>query len=486
MSNKPKHYLKNVNFDFEKSDEVSYNPHIAYTLGSGAASRHNDAYLLKSLEDFDILSTVFVMKANSFPIPDDILKKAQMSSSNLRNMLRDVVRDTYGDDTWIADFNDKVVVFMDGGIFYAQTYKHRKGSYDLTQDRANVIQCEYFQLDPNNVVSDEVKESLLNGSDIIIKSEDLELGVIASLFEADLLKASVKKDDDESEEEADDEIDDTEEEEEEEDDEEIEKYLKSLRIYKKDDETSEGAEPRKTVSGKKYPADDFAYTPDKSKPSTWKLPLFNAEHAKLAQQALTSGIWGNKVKIPSKDLASVKRKVAAANKKFKTKVTKTASELGVAENQNPDQGVYKVDEKQFAELQKSMADMEALLKASQEDNLIKAAQLESLQKAETTRLTKSYGSIVKCDAISEEIQAEIVTEMLKGEEVASLWHVVFKAFKDEAEAKDAEVLKVKEEFATTEHGSSQLKVDLEAENDPVTVNKAARLEALKATLEKTV
>lgn len=494
MANKPKNYLKNVNFDFEKGDNVDYNPHIAYTLGTGAASRHNDAYLLKSLEDHDILSTVFVMKSNGFEVPEDVLKKAQASSNNLRNMLQDVIRNNYGEDTWIADFNDKVVVFMDSGVYYAQSYKHRRGSYNLVDERANVIRCEYFQLDPNNTVEDEIKQSLLSGSDIIIKSEELELelGQIAELLEVDLLKAKMKKEDDEEDDEEqeeqeendaeedgdrdeeEDSDDDPEEDEDDEEDEEVLRYLKKLKTYKRDDEVVKEGEPKKTVDGKKYPAKDFAYTPDKSKPSTWKMPLFDKNHARLAHQALTSGIYGNKVQIPQKDLAAVKRKVAAANKKFGNKIEKSASDLGVAENQNPETGAYKVEQVditksvEFIELQKKFEAMEKAAEA-------KDAQLQALQKAETQRLTKSYTEIVKSDVLSDELQQELVFKMLEGEETAALIHSVVKAFKDK-------IADVEEHFATKEFGSDQLQK--EAENDPVAINKAARLEALKAELEK--
>ena len=34
----------------------------------------------------------------------------------------------------------------------------------------------------------------------------------------------------------------------------------------------------KEVDGKEYPASEFAYVPDPEKPSTWKLPIFDAHH----------------------------------------------------------------------------------------------------------------------------------------------------------------------------------------------------------------
>ena len=73
----------------------------------------------------------------------------------------------------------------------------------------------------------------------------------------------------------------------------------------------------KSVDGQPHPASDFAYVPDPTKPSTWKLPIFDASHAAAAKAALSSGGFrGNRVQIPSADLPGVRRKVNAANEKF--------------------------------------------------------------------------------------------------------------------------------------------------------------------------
>ena len=73
----------------------------------------------------------------------------------------------------------------------------------------------------------------------------------------------------------------------------------------------------KSVGGTQHPASDFAYVPDSTKPSTWKLPIFDASHAAAAKAALSSGGFrGQKVQIPSSALPGVRRKVNAANKKF--------------------------------------------------------------------------------------------------------------------------------------------------------------------------
>lgn len=64
------------------------------------------------------------------------------------------------------------------------------------------------------------------------------------------------------------------------------------------------------------PASGWAYTPDKTETSTWKLNISDAVHVSGAVSALGKGFRGNKVQIPEEDLPAVKRKVRAAYKKF--------------------------------------------------------------------------------------------------------------------------------------------------------------------------
>ncbi len=78
----------------------------------------------------------------------------------------------------------------------------------------------------------------------------------------------------------------------------------------------------KRENGKDFPAGDFAYVPDRSKPSTWKLRLAESPGAAptaaqvgRAVAALGKGFRGQRVQIPAADLPGVKRKVAAAFRK---------------------------------------------------------------------------------------------------------------------------------------------------------------------------
>ena len=76
----------------------------------------------------------------------------------------------------------------------------------------------------------------------------------------------------------------------------------------------------KKEQGEEFTAADYAYTPDKDKPSTWKLRLTNTPggdpDSKIVGAAVAAlgpkGFRGNKVQIPEEDLPGVKAKVRRA------------------------------------------------------------------------------------------------------------------------------------------------------------------------------
>lgn len=87
-------------------------------------------------------------------------------------------------------------------------------------------------------------------------------------------------------------------------------------------EDIEKAAPTKREAGQDFPAAAFAYVPDPSMPSTWKLRLWESLEAKetaaqvgRAVAAVGKGFRGNKVQIPSEDMPAVKRKIMNAWKK---------------------------------------------------------------------------------------------------------------------------------------------------------------------------
>jgi hypothetical protein len=92
------------------------------------------------------------------------------------------------------------------------------------------------------------------------------------------------------------------------------------------DHTKQG-KPMKTEGGVKYPAEDYAYVPDKEKPSTWKLRLSEGKPGNITRRQLgraaaafsPGGFRGRKVQIPSADKAKVKRKIRGAYSKLGVK-----------------------------------------------------------------------------------------------------------------------------------------------------------------------
>ncbi|MBU2177636.1 MAG: hypothetical protein KJ556_21295, partial [Gammaproteobacteria bacterium] len=76
----------------------------------------------------------------------------------------------------------------------------------------------------------------------------------------------------------------------------------------------------KTEDGAKFPSEAYAYVPDREKPSTWKLRLWEDPTKKVTRRQLGAaaaalspgGFRGQKVDIPSSDLPAVKRKIRAA------------------------------------------------------------------------------------------------------------------------------------------------------------------------------
>lgn len=74
---------------------------------------------------------------------------------------------------------------------------------------------------------------------------------------------------------------------------------------------TEVREKTKSVDGEEHPASDFAYVGDPNDTSTWKLPIFDADHVRnaLARFSHTEGI-------PADEKDKVYAKIVAAAKKF--------------------------------------------------------------------------------------------------------------------------------------------------------------------------
>lgn len=72
------------------------------------------------------------------------------------------------------------------------------------------------------------------------------------------------------------------------------------------------------ADGKKHPASDYLVVEDPKLPSTWHLPVYDAQHCAAAHAALLSpgGSRGNKYAGPDKEKAISKLKTAYAKLKM--------------------------------------------------------------------------------------------------------------------------------------------------------------------------
>ena len=245
-----------------------------------------------------------------------------------------------------------------------------------------------------------------------------------------------------------------------------------------DEESVEFLKAMKKEGKEELPASAFAYTPDKEKPSTWKLRIDDADHTRSAEAALGKGMMGNKVEIPSKDLKAVKSKVRASYKKFYPdnevpNVLKSLDEnesgLMLDSDNNAVDGINKNKEPKMTELtneeliQKAAeAQVEELLKAKQEE-LLKAAKAEWEAEQASIALTKSNTAILKgLDFIAEDqVEAIVKATVVEGGEA------ILKAFEEAGKAvelaKAAEVEattkleKFKEDFSIPEQVNAEVK-----------------------------
>lgn len=115
-------------------------------------------------------------------------------------------------------------------------------------------------------------------------------------------------------------------------------------------------DPTKSEDGKNFPASDFAYVPDRTKPSTWKLRLTSTPGGKpdtaivgAAAAALGPGFRGEKVQIPSDARAAVVGRVRSAWKKANPEKSDDEMPSGIKKQAEDDMSKIEELEKQLAE-----------------------------------------------------------------------------------------------------------------------------------------
>jgi hypothetical protein len=132
--------------------------------------------------------------------------------------------------------------------------------------------------------------------------------------------------------------------------------------------TKDVSKAMKTEDGEAFPAEAFAYVPDESKPSSWKLRLWDS----LADKESTSqvgravaalgagGFRGNRVRIPAGDLSVVKRKVLAAWKRVNpdsdvAQIPEVLKDIG---EMNEDEGVLSDDVSGYTSILRSVVEQD--------------------------------------------------------------------------------------------------------------------------------
>lgn len=122
---------------------------------------------------------------------------------------------------------------------------------------------------------------------------------------------------------------------------------------------------RKTENGMEFPAAAFAFVPDSTKPSTWKLRLWETPEKKVTTAQVgravaafgPGGFRGNRVQIPAADLPGVKAKVRRAWKSVNPAGADVPNAIKSLEDD------LMPDPKDLKELIKSVADMDDEAKA---------------------------------------------------------------------------------------------------------------------------
>jgi hypothetical protein len=252
------------------------------------------------------------------------------------------------------------------------------------------------------------------------------------------------------------------------------------------------AEGGKTDGGKVYPAGDYAYVPNKEKPSTWKLRLTatpgGGPDPHIVGAAIAAlgpaGFRGQKVEIPAQDRVGVIARVRAAWKKV-----------------HPDEGVdampsilkdgnkeaNKMNEEQIDSLNKKVDDLTARLakselRASMTDE--HRAYYDSLQGDAQEAFGKAAPD--ERDAIVAKVKSADETVTIEGETVrkSDVGDATFRILKKQQERID------KEARAAEAERSARVQKELEAEAEGLwpnlvgtSVEKAEMLKGIKAMPE---
>ena len=165
-------------------------------------------------------------------------------------------------------------------------------------------------------------------------------------------------------------------------------------------EIEEITEVKKTEAGSDYPASAYAYVPDLKKPSTWKLRVKNfingkltldrAQLGKAAAAFSSGGFRGQKVSLPSGDVAKVKAKLRGFYKTLGVGANEIPKQLKETEDNHQDSGGEKIVELKEATMEDLISERNDLFEAIKE-----AIEKESKDKEERARLTEENEDLKK-------------------------------------------------------------------------------------------
>lgn len=417
----------NINIIEKGGDKKTPHLAICHTDQGGSANNRHVSLLMKSKATDVVLSKATLAAIEKFGVQNfsEEIQKA-FSANTKRALLQGALKEDYADsDEWlyVEDYTDTMVVFS---VCDCDSYKLLQTTYEIDDATAKVTVggsavpviafTEYMVTEGKIEISETVEDRLESGMYQIVQKAMKRIENEASVM--DILKATKKK--------------------------------KEGDVY--------------------LTAADYAYVPDENKTSTWKLRIDDAEHAKLAAQALSpEGLMGNKVEIPKADMSAVKKKVKAAYKKFYPDASKEtldslfkASDIFSNSEVNLDiQELMKSSD--FQELLKAQLEAaQAPLKEELEKAKAKAAEAEEILKAaEVVARQETVEFVKSASFVEDNIQETLVDFLMKSRktEEHNLVTDIIKSAKTAIEKANTEVAEIKEKFALSETGRDG-KVDL--------------------------
>ena len=153
----------------------------------------------------------------------------------------------------------------------------------------------------------------------------------------------------------------------------------------------------KRDNGEDFPAAAYAYVPDPTKSSTWKLRLWNTLESKetrpqigAALAALSpGGFRGERVQIPSADMAGVKRKIMAAW--LKTHADQSRADAPAVLKASGDTGVETMSETQLGDLDPEVATYINELQGQLDSAVAVTAELDAMRAEDPDALAELLG-----------------------------------------------------------------------------------------------